>query len=162
MARFAASGWDVFECDGHDPDDIDRAHHRGQGLARPRHDRLQDPYRASGHAAQDTAKGHGALTDAKQLAGRQGRLWLAARPLRDPRRSEILVGGRRRPRAAARARSGRRRFALLSDGKQAEFTRAFAGELPKKLSATIKALKKQHSDDAPKVATRRPARWRSR
>ena len=24
-ARFAASGWDVFECDGHDPDDIDRA-----------------------------------------------------------------------------------------------------------------------------------------
>jgi transketolase N-terminal domain/subunit len=25
MARFAASGWDVFECDGHDPEDIDRA-----------------------------------------------------------------------------------------------------------------------------------------
>jgi transketolase len=23
MARFAASGWDVFECDGHDPEDID-------------------------------------------------------------------------------------------------------------------------------------------
>ena len=25
MARFAASGWSVFECDGHDPEDIDRA-----------------------------------------------------------------------------------------------------------------------------------------
>jgi transketolase len=64
-ARFAASGWDVFDCDGHDPADIDRALTAAKASPRPRC-RLQDAYRI-GHAAQDTSKGHGALTDKAQL-----------------------------------------------------------------------------------------------
>jgi transketolase len=46
-------------------------------------------------------------------------------------------------------------LALLSDAKQAEFTRAFAGEMPKRLTATVRALKKQVSESQPKVATRK-------
>ena len=34
-ARFAASGWDVFDCDGHDPADIDRALSAAKASARP-------------------------------------------------------------------------------------------------------------------------------
>ena len=29
--RFAAAGWSVHACDGHDPDDVDRALDRGEG-----------------------------------------------------------------------------------------------------------------------------------
>jgi transketolase len=58
-------------------------------------------------------------------------------------------------RGAAEREEWETRFALLSDGKQAEFRRAFAGEMPKRLSATIRALKKQVSTSRPKVATRK-------
>ena len=44
-ARFAASGWDVFACDGHDPEDINRALTAAKASCWPRDDRLQDPYR---------------------------------------------------------------------------------------------------------------------
>jgi transketolase len=40
-ARFAASGWDVFECDGHDPADIDRALTAAKASPRPAHGGLQ-------------------------------------------------------------------------------------------------------------------------
>jgi transketolase len=43
----------------------------------------------------------------------------------------------------------------MSASKQAKFAREQAGEVPRKLSATIKALKKQLSESAPKVATRK-------
>ncbi|MEY8840381.1 transketolase, partial [Cribrihabitans sp. XS_ASV171] len=44
--------------------------------------------------------------------------------------------------------------AQLSGRKQDEFTRAYAGEAPKKLVSTIRALKKQMSESQPKLATR--------
>jgi transketolase len=102
MARFAASGWDVFECDGHDPADIDRALTRGQGLPPPCHGRLQDPYRL-GHAAQDTAKGHGALTDADDLAAAKRPMAGRTAPSRSPPKSRRSG----RPSAPAARPSGR-------------------------------------------------------
>jgi transketolase len=108
---------------------------------------------ALGHAAQDTAKGHGALTDPAQLQAAKDAYGWEYGPFEIPADLKSWWEG-----VGARGRGAREewetRFALLSDGKQAEFTRAFARELPKRLSATIKALKKQHSDAAPKVATR--------
>jgi len=58
-------------------------------------------------------------------------------------------------RGAAAHKEWQARFETLSGTKQAEFQRTYAGEAPKKLSATIRALKKQISEDAPKVATRK-------
>ena len=46
------------------------------------------------------------------------------------------------------------RFATLSEARQADFTRAFAREMPKKLAAAIRALKKSHVENAPKIASR--------
>ena len=66
MARFAASGWDVFACDGHDPVAIDAAITAAKASPRPAMIACKT-HIALGHAAQDTAKGHGALTDAAQL-----------------------------------------------------------------------------------------------
>jgi transketolase len=153
MARFAASGWDVFECDGHDPADIDRALSEAKASPRPAMVACKT-HIALGHAAQDTAKGHGALTDANDLAAaKQGYGWPHG-PFEVPAEIKAeweAIGAR----GATEREEWETRFALLSDSKQAEFRRAFAGETPQRLSATIRALKKQVSTSRPKVATRK-------
>ena len=63
--------------------------------------------------------------------------------------------GRDRARGVRSPREWETRLAMLSNAKQAEFARAFAGDMPNKLSATIKALKKQVAETRPKVATRK-------
>jgi transketolase len=152
-ARFAASGWDVFDCDGHDPEDIDRALTAAKASPGPAMIACKT-HIALGHAAQDTAKGHGALTDADQLAAAKEAYGWPHGPFEVPAdiKSEWEAIG-------ARGRAAREdwetRLALLSDAKQAEFTRAFAGEMPKRLTATVRALKKQVSESQPKVATRK-------
>jgi len=153
MARFAAAGWDVFDCDGHDPEDIDRALTAAKASPRPAMIACKT-HIALGHAAQDTAKGHGALTDAEQLAAtKEAYGWPhgAFEVPADIKAEWEAIGARGR----ADREEWETRFALLSDGKQAEFERAFAGESPKRLSATIRALKKQISTSRPKVATRK-------
>jgi transketolase len=161
MARFAASGWDVFECDGHDPEDIDRALTEAKASPRPAMVACKT-HIALGHAAQDTAKGHGALTDGDLASGREEGLWLAAWPLRgaaDIKAEWEAIGAR----GAPEREEWETRFALLSDNKQAEFRRAFAGEMPKRLSATIRALKKQVSTSRPEASPlARPRKWRWR
>lgn len=153
MARFAASGWDVISCDGHDPADIDRALSAAKASDKPAMVACKT-HIALGHAAQDTSKGHGALTDADQnAAAKAGWGWTAA-PFEIPADIKAqweAIGAR----GAAEKAAWDARFAKLSGTKQTEFNRIFARELPKKLSATIKALKKQTSETAPKVATRK-------
>ncbi len=151
-ARFAASGWDVFECDGHDPADIDRAITAAKASKGPAMVACKT-HIAIGSSAQDTAKGHGALTDAKVVADTKAAYGWSHAAFEIPRDLKAWWEGVGSKGAPARA-AWEANFAALSDGKRAEFTRAFAGEMPKKLSAAIKALKKQLSEDKPKIATR--------
>jgi transketolase len=153
MARFAASGWDVFDCDGHDPDEIDRVLAEAKASPRPAMVACRT-HIALGSAAQDTAKGHGALTDPQVVADAKAAYGWPHGPFEIPAdiKAEWEEIGRR---GRAAREEWETRFALLSDAKQAEFTRAFAGEMPKKLAATIRALKKQVAESRPKVATRK-------
>ncbi len=151
-ARFAASGWDVFDCDGHDPVAIDAAITAAKASPRPAMIACKT-HIAIGHAAQDTSKGHGALTDKGQMqAAKDGYGWTAA-PFEVPADIKAwweAVGARG---AEARA-AWETRLAALSPAKQAEFARIFALDVPNKLGAAIRTLKKQASADAPKIATR--------
>ncbi|WP_435258832.1 transketolase [Thioclava sp. FR2] len=151
-ARFAASGWDVFECDGHDPEDINRAITAAKKSPRPAMIACAT-HIALGHAAQDTSKGHGALTDKGQLeAAKEGYGWTGG-PFEVP--AEVKAWWESVGRKGAEARSKwEANLAGLSTAKQAEFARIFAGDAPAKLSSVIRALKKQASADAPKLATR--------
>ncbi len=67
MARFKASGWDVQEIDGHDPMAIDAAIKNAKKSASPSMIACKT-HIALGSSAQDTSKGHGALTDATLVA----------------------------------------------------------------------------------------------
>ena len=152
QARFAASGWDVFACDGHDPVDIDRAITAAKASPRPALIACKT-HIALGHAAQDTSKGHGALTDKAQMAAAKEAYGWTSPAFEIPKDIKAWWEGVGRRGAADRA-AWDARLASLSPAKQAEFARIFAGDAPAKLAATIRAVKKQAVADLPKIATR--------
>lgn len=151
-ARFAASGWDVFECDGHDPVDIDRAITAAKASPRPAMISCIT-HIALGSSAQDTSKGHGALTapdliaDTKKAYG-----WpYAAFEIPAEIKTEWEAIGAR---GLDTRKAWEGRFSNMSDTRRAEFERIFKGEAPAKLAAVVRALKKQAVETMPKLATR--------
>ena len=151
-ARFAASGWDTFACDGHDPVDIDRAISAAKASPRPALIACKT-HIAYGHAAQDTSKGHGALTDPAQMAAAKAAYGWTAAPFEIPAaiKSQWEGFGAR----GAAAHSGwAARMAALSPAKQAEFARMFARDVPARLAAAVRLVKKTASETLPKIATR--------
>jgi len=152
VARVRASGWDVHEIDGHDPVAIDGAIVAAKKTKMPSMIACKT-HIALGHAAQDTPKGHGALTDKAQLQAAKDAYGWTWGPFEIP--AEIKAQWEAIGRRGADARADwEARFAGLPASKQAEFNRIYAREVPKRLSATIRALKQQMSESAPKIATR--------
>ena len=152
MARFRASGWHVQEIDGHDPDAIDAAIVKAKSTGKPSMIACKT-HIAFGSSAQDTSKGHGALTDAQLIADAKAAYGWSAGTFdvpEDIKAAWEAIGAR----GAGERAEWQARHDAMSDRRRAEFDRAFALEPPKRLSATIRALKKQASDAAHKVATR--------
>ncbi|MEM6306235.1 MAG: thiamine pyrophosphate-dependent enzyme, partial [Pseudomonadota bacterium] len=152
VKRFKASGWDVAEVDGHDPEAIDAALTQAKSTNRPSMIACKT-HIALGHAAQDTSKGHGALTDPAQLTAAKEAYGWPYGPFEVPGdvKSEWEEIGARGQEARA---AWQARFDAASKGKRDRFMRALGREAPRKLSATIKAFKKQMTETAPKLATR--------
>ncbi|MDT0683797.1 transketolase [Roseicyclus sp. F158] len=152
-ARFAASGWEVMGCDGHDPVSIDHAITAAKASDRPTLIECKT-HIALGSSAQDTAKGHGALTDPEVVQNTKDAYGWGYGPFEIP--DELLQEWRDIGRKGAQARAEwQEAYDALSDRKKAEFERTWAGDAPKKLAGTIRALKKQITEEAPKVATRK-------
>jgi transketolase len=151
-ARFRAAGWQVIEIDGHDPNAIDTALTQAKASDRPSMIACRT-HIALGHAAQDTSKGHGALTDAQANQAAKDAWGWTAGPFEIPEdlKSGWEAAGRR---GSADREAWEERVDALGRAKRAEFDRVVTGELPKRLSATIRALKKQMVESAPKLATR--------
>jgi transketolase len=153
VKRFRASGWQVLEIDGHDPEAIDAAITTAKSSRKPTMIACKT-HIALGHAAQDTSKGHGALTDAGQLAAAKEAYGWPYGPFEIPadvKSAWEAIGAR----GAAEHDAWTARLGEASQSRQKEFARIFAGEAPKALSARIKALKKQISEEKPSVATRK-------
>lgn len=153
IQRFKASGWHVQQIDGHDPDAIDAAIDAAKKSKKPSMIACKT-HIALGHAAQDTSKGHGALTDAEQLkAAKEAYGWNhgAFEVPADVKSAWEAIGAR----GAADREAWESRFAEVSRQKQDRFNRAYALEAPKKLASVVRALKKQVSEEQPKVATRK-------
>ncbi|WP_299627109.1 transketolase [uncultured Tateyamaria sp.] len=150
--RFKSAGWAVIEIDGHDPDAIDAAITKAKSQGKPTMIACKT-HIALGHAAQDTSKGHGALTDADQMAAAKEAYGWTTGPFdvpNDVKSAWEAIGAR----GASEREAWEARFASVSGNKQNNFNRAMARDVPKKLSATVKAFKKQMSEAAPKLATR--------
>ena len=151
--RFAAGGWDVFECDGHDPVAIDAAITAAKASPRPAMIACAT-HIAWGSSAQDTSKGHGALTDPKLLADTKAAYGWPYAPFEIPADIKAAWEAIGRKGEAAR-KDWEARMAALPAARQAEFARIFAGDAPAKLAQAIRAVKKAAVETMPKVATRR-------
>jgi transketolase len=152
-ARFRASGWHVQEIDGHDPAAIDAAITAAKASSQPSMIACKT-HIALGHAAQDTSKGHGALTDPDQLAAAKHAYGWTTGPFEIP--DDIKSWWQEAGARGAEARAAwAARLAAVSERRQAEFARVYARDVPKSLSGRVRALKKQIADEAPKLATRK-------
>ena len=152
-ARFAASGWHVQSIDGHDPEAIDAAISAAKADPRPSMIACKT-HIALGSSAQDTSKGHGALTDAKLIADTKAAYGWTGGAFEVPAEVKSRWEAMGKRGAVARG-TWDAALAKLSTSKQAEFARAFALDAPKSLASTIRALKKSVSEKSPKVATRK-------
>ncbi|SDE93333.1 transketolase [Limimaricola pyoseonensis] len=151
--RFEASGWHVQSIDGHDPEAIDAAIEAAKADDRPSMIACKT-HIALGSSAQDTAKGHGALTDAKLIADTKAAYGWEHGPFEIP--ADVKSTWEKMGERGAKAHAEwKERFAELSERKQAEFERAFARETPKALASKIRSFKKQAVEEAKSVATRK-------
>jgi len=152
VSRFKSAGWAVLEIDGHDPVAIDAALTQAKKGNKPTMIACKT-HIALGHAAQDTSKGHGALTDADQMAAAKAAYGWTTGPFEVPadvKSAWEAIGAR----GTSVRKAWEADFETLPRSKRETFERAYALDAPKKLSATVKAFKKQMSESAPKLATR--------
>ena len=153
IQRFKASGWHVQTIDGHDPKAIDLAITGSRNSNKPSMIACKT-HIALGHAAQDTSKGHGALTDTVQLAAAKAAYGWEHGEFVIPahiKRAWAEIGSR----GAAERLTWEKNFSVLPASRQTQFNRIFAGECPKKLAAVVREIKKEAAQTLPKIATRK-------
>ncbi|MCL5775700.1 transketolase [Limibaculum sp. FT325] len=154
LARFAASGWEVRRIDGHDYAQIDAAVAWAKGNARPTLIACRTHIGFGAPGKQDSAKAHGSPLGAKDIEGARAAYgWThGAFEIPESIRKDWQA-------AAARGAEARKAWeaalAALSPARQKEFARVMAGEAPARLGRAVAALKKDVSEKAPKVATRK-------
>ncbi len=153
-ARFKAAGWHVLECDGHDPEDIDRAIAQAKTTGKPSMIACKTTIGFGSPNRAGTAKAHGSPLGAEEMQATKDAYGWPYGPFEVPEdiRASWTAIGERGQTAHAEWKD---RFAGLSASRQKEIERMLAGEAPKKLAGTIRALKKQISESQPKVATRK-------
>ncbi len=153
VMRFRACGWATFECDGHDPEDIDRALTAAREADAPAMVRCRT-HIALGSSAQDTAKGHGAITDPKAIQDTKDAYGWVAGPFEIP--DEIKSWWEQVGRRGDQERGAwEERLAALPAARRAEWERTQSGHPPRKLASTIRALKRQAVENPHPAATRK-------
>ena len=153
-ARFAAAGWKVLSCDGHDPADIDRAMTEAKRSDRPVMIDCKTHIGFGSPKKQDTAGAHGSPLGPDEIkAVREVYGWPhpAFEIPADVRAAWAKIGAR----GAAARKDWEKRLAALPAVRRAEFERQMGLGAPKKLAAVIRALKKQAVEAKHKVATRK-------
>ena len=153
VERFKSSGWNVIEIDGHNPVQINEAIIEAKKNNKPTMIACET-HIALGSSAQDTSKGHGALTDTKLIDETKDIYgWSKAKfhvPVEVKNEWEKIAQKGQKEKLL-----WENRLASLSSKKQSEFLRMYSMDLPKTLGRAINKFKKSVSIEQPKVATRK-------
>ncbi len=153
-ARFAASGWDVFSCDGHDPAEIDAALLSAKASNKPAMIACKTLIGYGAPNKQNTAKAHGSPLGGDEIAATRAAYGWGHGPFEIP--GDVVKAWRGIGAQGVEERDAwTERLEGLSQRRRAEFDRLMAGELPKALNARIRKFKAETSAAAPKVATRK-------
>jgi len=152
VTRFHSAGWHVQTINGHDPKAIDTAIATAKKTARPSMIACKT-HIAIGHAAQDSAKGHGALTDHQELLAAKTAYGWTSEPFEIP--AEIksqweAIGCR----GAAEHSLWSARVKALPKEQREELDRVLSSDVPASLTIQLNQLKKEVHKDRPALATR--------
>ncbi|MEM8730411.1 MAG: transketolase [Pseudomonadota bacterium] len=153
VMRFKAAGWHVQEIDGHDPEAIDAALTAAKRAGTPSMIACKT-HIALGSSAQDTSKGHGALTDAQLVADTKAAYGAPSGAFEveaEVKSAWEAIGAR----GQAEKTAWEDRLAAATEPKRAKFERVLAGAAPKRLGSAIRGFKKQMAEEHPKAATRK-------
>ena len=154
IRRFQASGWDVLECDGHDPEDIDRALSKARKSKRPVMIACKTVIGFGAPNKQGTASAHGSPLGQDEIDATRATYGWHHAPFEVP--GPILDAWRIIGRRGNEDRKAwQDRFETLSASRQADFIRIMSGGAHKRLVPVVRALKKSLSKERPKVATRK-------
>jgi len=126
-ARYAATGWHVCECDGHDFADIDRAMEEAKADPRPSLIPCRTVIGKGAPTKQGTSATHGAPLGEDEIAGTRLALGWKSEPFDVPR--DIISDWRAAGARGAEA-SGAWAARLDASDHKAEFERRMAGDLP--------------------------------
>ncbi|MDC1211461.1 transketolase [Amylibacter sp.] len=152
--RFESAGWSVFAINGHDPHEIDIALTNAKKSAKPSMIACKTTIAVGVEGVENTAGGHGYNIKDPQLA-QMRELYEWPYPKyeipTDVKEAWLKIGSK----GSSAHNEWNERFLNLSKSKQADFNRVMNLETPKKLSAAIKRLKKEISENMPKMATRK-------
>ncbi len=151
--RFEAAGWHVAKIDGHDPAAIEAAIAAARAVAdKPSMIACRTVIGFGAPTRAGTAKAHGEALGAEEIKGARAKLGWPHEPFVVP--DDILAAWRQvgvRGAAAHKAWAGR----LKASSKAAAFNSQVAGELPGDFAQKIAAFKKEMSETAPKLASRK-------
>ncbi|MEO0698984.1 MAG: transketolase, partial [Pseudomonadota bacterium] len=126
-ARYAATGWHVVECDGHDLADIDRALEEAKADPRPSLIACRTVIGKGAPTKQGTSATHGAPLGPDEIAGTREAIGWPHAPFEVP--ADVLADWRATGEAGAEA-SGAWFARLGVSAHKAEFERRMAGDLP--------------------------------
>ena len=154
-ARFAAAGWRVLSCDGHDAADIDRAlSEAAQDDGRPT---LVDCKTIIGFGAPnkaDSSKAHGSPLGKDEIAATREAYGWSHEPFHIP--NQVVADWRAIGQRGATARAAwNDRVDALDDAARNDFARRIGTEANPRLNAIIDAFKVQTLEAKPEVATRK-------
>ncbi len=153
VKRFKSSQWNVIEIDGHNPVQINEAIIEAKKNNKPTMIACET-HIALGSSAQDTSKGHGALTDAKLIDETKHVYGWSKEKFHVP--VEVKNEWEKIAQKGQKEKLlWENRLASLTSKKQSEFLRMYSMELPKTLVRAINKFKKSVSIEQPKVATRK-------
>ncbi len=153
-ARFAASGWQVLHCDGHDPEAIDRAMTAARASDRPVFIDCKTHIGFGSPKKQDSASAHGSPLGPEEIAVTKAAYGWDHGPFEIP--ADVLKDWRAiSARGAAERQAWAGRLATQPAARRAEFDRRLRGEAPRKFAAALRALRQKAFAEAPKMATRK-------
>ncbi|MDC3347797.1 transketolase [Paracoccaceae bacterium] len=153
-ARFRASGWEVIEVDGHDPQELDKALTAAKQSGFPTLIACKTHIGYGSPSKQDSSKAHGSPLGADEIAATRDVYGWPEGPFEVP--ADVMEAWRAVGSAGAvthEAWSVRR--GKLTARRGEEFDRVIKGEPPKRLLGAIRKLKRSISDEQPKIATRK-------
>lgn len=154
QARFAASGWNTIDVDGHDPAAIADAIRQAQASDKPTLIAAKTTIGFGAPNKAGTAKVHGSPLGAEEIAGTREALSWPHEPFEVP--SDILDAWRIAGLRSAQAhKDWQKRFAEADAELRAEFDRRNRGDLPAGFTKAVLEYKKQLAEDQPTMATRK-------